>query len=352
MPAQTIPTGMRSVVDARGRAARARGPLRTSSFGMARSVADASCLLKRGRTISSLFADHRPAPRPPILVPTGVPWTPTMFASSRLEGKTSGTGREHRRQDLDALKERRGEKIAAVDPQSQELLGWITVYPERSAGGPLFRLADIQVMLPHRGKGIGTALMRRTGDYLRERKVPRLKFGTSPLLTWNAGLFMKRCGMRYIWKEGMKTPGAKPWPYVSCEWDLDDQLEKPHDLREDACRRGASSTGRHRYRLPERLPHSGRLFVPLPDLSGEDLITIVRNSPDSLVVLHGVFHDLFLHGYRFAWFDTLSAVKVPGCRRYYLNPTLLVQLEHIILSHHGSMEFGSPIPPRPGRPCW
>lgn len=28
------------------------------------------------------------------------------------------------------------------------------------------------------------------------------------------------------------------------------------------------------------------------------------------------------------------------------DPTLLVQLEHIILSHHGSMEFGSPIPPK------
>jgi 3'-5' exoribonuclease len=28
------------------------------------------------------------------------------------------------------------------------------------------------------------------------------------------------------------------------------------------------------------------------------------------------------------------------------DPTLLVQLEHIILSHHGSMEFGSPILPK------
>jgi 3'-5' exoribonuclease len=28
------------------------------------------------------------------------------------------------------------------------------------------------------------------------------------------------------------------------------------------------------------------------------------------------------------------------------DPTLLVQLEHIILSHHGSLEFGSPMPPK------
>ena len=28
------------------------------------------------------------------------------------------------------------------------------------------------------------------------------------------------------------------------------------------------------------------------------------------------------------------------------DPTLLVQLEHIILSHHGSLEFGPPIPPK------
>jgi 3'-5' exoribonuclease len=30
----------------------------------------------------------------------------------------------------------------------------------------------------------------------------------------------------------------------------------------------------------------------------------------------------------------------------FSDPTLLMQLEHIILSHHGSMEFGSPIPPK------
>ena len=30
----------------------------------------------------------------------------------------------------------------------------------------------------------------------------------------------------------------------------------------------------------------------------------------------------------------------------FSDPILLVQLEHIILSHHGSMEFGSPILPK------
>jgi 3'-5' exoribonuclease len=30
----------------------------------------------------------------------------------------------------------------------------------------------------------------------------------------------------------------------------------------------------------------------------------------------------------------------------FSDPTLLLQLEHIILSHHGSLEFGSPIPPK------
>lgn len=221
-------------------------------------------------------------------------------------------------QDLDGLKERRGEKIVAVDPQSQELLGWVSLYPERGAGGPAFRLADIQVLPAYRGKGIGAALMERAGEYIGERKVPRLKFSTSPLLTWNAGLFMKRCGMRYTWKEGIKTPGAKPWPYVSCEWELDDRLEKPHDLREeDVPQRSVLDWEVSKPVARTGLPHSGPLYVPLPDLSGEDLIAMVRNSPDALEVLHDVFHALFLHGYRFAWFDTLSAVQVPGCRRYY-----------------------------------
>ncbi|HVO39590.1 MAG TPA: GNAT family N-acetyltransferase [Spirochaetia bacterium] len=220
--------------------------------------------------------------------------------------------------DLAGLKERRGERIAAVDPE-QGLLGWITVYPDRDAGGAYLRCADIQVLPAHRGRGIGTELIRRTGDFMRERKLARLKLDTSPLLTWNAGLFMKSCGMRYAWKEGRKTPGGRPWPYVSAEWDPDDPLVKPVDLDEEAA--GQRSVLDWDGKLPAArrgVAYSGPLYVPLPDLSGEDLIAIVKNSPQTLTVLHGVFQSLFLHGYRFAWFDTLSRASIPGCRRYYL----------------------------------
>ena len=82
-----------------------------------------------------------------------------------------------------------------------------------------------------RGMGIGTGLLNQAGDYLREHKTGRLKFGTSPLLTWNAALCMRHFGMRFSWKEGIRTPDGKPWPYVSCEWDVDDPLVKPPEAQ-------------------------------------------------------------------------------------------------------------------------
>lgn len=239
------------------------------------------------------------------------------LVSARREELWQGPGTPS--DDLESLRERRGERIAAIDPESNGLLGWITLYPDKDAGGAFLRLADIHVQPEQRGGGIGTALMEKTAELMRERRLPRLKLGTSPLLTWNAGLFMRRCGVRFSWKEGMKTPGGKPWPYVFGEWEPDDPLEKPADAAEArVAERSVLDWDGTRPVARKGVTYSGPLSVPLPELSGEDLIAIVRGSPETLTVLYGVFHELHVHGYGFAWFDVLPEAALPGCRHVYL----------------------------------
>ncbi|HUI70955.1 MAG TPA: GNAT family N-acetyltransferase [Spirochaetia bacterium] len=244
--------------------------------------------------------------------------------ASRREDLWRGPGTHA--EELRRLREKRGEKIAAVDPETERLLGWISVYPEKDAGGVFFALAGIEVLPAWRGMGIGTGLVSQAGEYMREHKTARLKFGTSPLLTWNAGLYMKRFGMRYIWKEGVRTPDGKPWPYVSCEWDLDDPLVKPPDLRqEELSARSALDWNGPDPAARRGLVYSGPLFLPLPEISNDDLADRAERRPEFLVTMYRVFQELFRHGYRFGWFDTNPTAVSPQHRCFYFmdNPFAL-----------------------------
>jgi GNAT superfamily N-acetyltransferase len=244
--------------------------------------------------------------------------------SSRREDIWRGPGTHA--EELRRLREKRGEKIAAIDPQNERLLGWISVYPERDAGGVFFALAGIEVLPAWRGMGIGTGLISHAGDYLREHKTARLKFGTSPLLTWNAGLYMRHFGMRYSWKEGVRTPDGKPWPYVSCEWDLDNPLVKPLELMQDELEARSAIDWSGADPAPRRgLVYSGPLFLPLPDLTNDDLAGLAERKPEVLVTMHRVFHELFRHGYRFTWFDAIPSASAPLGRWFYFmeNPFAL-----------------------------
>jgi GNAT superfamily N-acetyltransferase len=243
--------------------------------------------------------------------------------SSNREGLLRG---HDAAEEIERLREKRGEKIAAVDPETERPLGWISLYPDRDAGGRFFMLAGIEVLPAWRGRGIGTGLVTQAGAYLRERKATRLKFTTSPLLTACAGLSMRRFGMRYSWKEGVRTPDGKPWPFVSCEWDLDDPAVKPPDLSEqDLPERSAIDW---KGPVPVRrsgLVYAGPLFLPLPDLSSDELADRVKRAPEFLPAAYRVFQELFRHGYRFAWFDTMTSGSFPGCSCFYFmeNPLAL-----------------------------
>lgn len=206
------------------------------------------------------------------------------------------------------LKARRGEKIVALDGETGSLLGWVGLFPDRDEGGAFYRLAGIEVHADHRGRGVGSGLMEEAERYLRAHHAARLRFGTSPLLTQNAGLFLRRFGTRYRWKEGVRSPEGRPWPYVACECDFDDPLPRPLGLRdEEALERsvlrweGLTPVAR----TPE--VHAGTLFVVLPALTTARLAEAVQSVPGFLEILSDVFQGLFVHGYGFAWFDRVPA---------------------------------------------
>ena len=233
------------------------------------------------------------------------------------------------RQPLDGLRylsERHGEKIAAVDADSGALLGWIGVYPGREEGGPFFHLAGIEILPGHRGEGIDAALLEEAGRFIQERKVKRLKFGTSPLLTGNAELYITRFGSRYRWRDGTKTPDGKPWPFVSCEIDFDDPLARSLDVsNEEVVQRSVVDWEGLRPSPRRGVVYTGPLTVLLPDLTSASLAEAGERDPEFLATLSSVFHSLSVHGYGFAWFDRLDPAAVPSDRPrcYYIMKRVL-----------------------------
>jgi GNAT superfamily N-acetyltransferase len=220
------------------------------------------------------------------------------------------------------IKERRGEKIVALDAATGRLMGWIAVFPDRDIGGPIYSLAGIEVHRAHRGKGIGTGLMEAVRQFAEENRVHRLKFGTSPLLTNCARLYVTRFGARYRWRRGVRGPKGGPWPCVSCECDFDDPLAKPLDLRDDEVETLSVLEWDGARPLPRKnVMYSGSLSVVLPELSSQGLTAAIDRVPWFLEILYGVFDALYLHGYGFAWFDRSGASKAAlgaaGARRWY-----------------------------------
>jgi hypothetical protein len=228
--------------------------------------------------------------------------------------------------ELRSLKDRHGEKIAALEAESGALLGTVGLYPDRDEGGHFFRLTGIDVAHGHTGKGIDAALLEEARHFVSERRVSRLKFGTNPLLTGNAELYITRFGARYRWREGIRTPDGRPCPYVSCECDFDDPSARPLDLTEQEVVQRSVLSWNGLRPLPRRdVVYAGPLSVLLPEMSAEALGDAGARDPELLPALWSVFHALSIHGYDFAWFDRLDPALnpsgTPPC--YYIMKSLI-----------------------------
>ncbi len=228
------------------------------------------------------------------------------------------------KEDLRYLRERHGERIAALHPDTRALLGWVSILPDRDEGGSFYHLVGLEVSPGEKASGLDVELLREAGRLMREHRCRRLRFATSPLLTGNAALYVTRLGTRYRWKEGVRTPDGRPWPYVTCECDFDDPLERPLDLRqEEVAQRSVLEWDGLRPVPRQRLVYSGPLSVLLPELDGVGLSSLAAGDPSFLPAVHSAFQALFLHGYGFAWFDRLpdGMASGPGCH-YIMSRTM------------------------------
>jgi hypothetical protein len=221
-----------------------------------------------------------------------------------LEGRPSSV------EEMRSMRERRGERIVALDSEGQRPLGWIGVFPGRDEGGHFYHLAGIEVPAEHRGEGLEEALMEQAARFMAEHKVQRLKFGTCPLLTANASLYITRFGTRYRWRPGVRTAEGAPWPSVTCDCDFDDPVARPLDLRDDEILPRSVLAWEGRKPVPRpKVVYSGPLAVVLPAF---DAAALAGAGAELLSTLYSVFHSLHIHGYGFAWFDSLPARLAPS----------------------------------------
>jgi hypothetical protein len=209
--------------------------------------------------------------------------------------------------------ERRGETIVAVDAATGAAAAALAMHPEKDSTGTAWRLDGIEVAPALLRAGLEEGLLAEAGRRLKTRRCHRLKFGTSPLLTARASLYVTRFGTRYRWSEGARTRDGSPWPYVSCECDFDDPLARPADLRDDeAAGRSVLEWQGGRARRRAGAVYTGPLTVLLPDLDSESLSRAVTADPSFLPTLYDVFHELAHHGYGFAWFAPLPGAAAAG----------------------------------------
>jgi hypothetical protein len=221
-----------------------------------------------------------------------------------LEGRPSSVS------EMRSIRERHGERIVALDPDGERPLAWIGVFPGRDEGGHFYHLAGIEVPAEHREEGLEAALMEEAARFMAEHKVKRLKFGTCPLLTANASLYVTRFGTRYRWRPGVRTAEGALWPSVTCECDFDDPLARPIDLRDDEILSRSVVAWDGRKPIPrQKVVYSGPLAVVLPAL---DAAALAGAGGEFLSTLYAAFQSLHLHGYGFAWFDSLPARLAPS----------------------------------------
>jgi GNAT superfamily N-acetyltransferase len=107
----------------------------------------------------------------------------------------------------------KGEIILAH--KESEIYGWIGLIPRNTS----YELAGIEVHMNHRNKGIGKELMKCAKEYVIEKGCATIEFGTSPLLSSNALLYLHENRAHYKYSKGIMLDANKniPWPYVECK---------------------------------------------------------------------------------------------------------------------------------------
>ncbi|GAH47284.1 unnamed protein product, partial [marine sediment metagenome] len=213
------------------------------------------------------------------------------------------------------IKAQKGEKIALVD-NSNKILGWIGLIPDTDGRGKYFILSGHEVHSDSRGQGIGSRLMEEAQSYLTVLYVSRLKFGTSPLLTINASLYITKFGTCYTWNNKIKLADGSPWPYVTCEWDFNNPLSKPAELTTMDILSINILQWRGYQPIPlEAARYPAKVSVLFPPTTKYELKTAIDRNEGFLKTLFEIFDSLHKKGYGFTWFDKIRIEE--GLFYYY-----------------------------------
>jgi GNAT superfamily N-acetyltransferase len=204
------------------------------------------------------------------------------------------------------------------------VLGWIGLIPGADERGRYYTLSGQEVSSLHRRRGIGVRLLEEARSYLHSHRARRLKFGTSPLLTANASLYITKFGTRYTWNRKIKLADGSPWPYVTCECDFSHPIQKPPELAAMDIR-GVSLLDWQDYvpRVNDSLRPARSATLILPALTHQRLNALIDEVNDFLKNTFSLLDSLNDQGFGFAWFD-----KLPDSadERYYYYLTKRVNI--------------------------
>jgi GNAT superfamily N-acetyltransferase len=237
-------------------------------------------------------------------------WQAQDFSQIFRESVTSRNAADY----YDYIQSHSGEIIALVDDRSR-ILGWIGLIPGIDERGRYCTLSGQEVSPEHRRQGIGVRLLDEARGYLQRRRTTRLKFGTSPLLTANASLYITKFGTRYTWNNKIKLADGSPWPYVACECDFTHPVQKPAELAAlDIPRISLLDWPGDRPRVNGTLRPVRRAALILPALTRRRLDSLIDNVEDFLDTIFSLLEFLNSQDFGFAWFDRLPGT---GEERYY-----------------------------------
>jgi len=237
-------------------------------------------------------------------------WQAQDFSQIFRESVTSRNAADY----YDYIQSHSGEILALLD-QENAILGWIGLIPGSDERGRYYTLSGQEVSPDYRRQGIGVRLLEEAREYLQHRRAVRLKFGTSPLLTANASLYITKFGARYTWNNKIKLADGSPWPYVSCECDFSRPVGKPPELAALDIRRLCLLDWQgYVPRINRDLRPTRQAALILPTLTRRHLDAVIDRVEGFLGTFFSLLDSLTRQGFGFAWFDRLDS---NGEERFY-----------------------------------
>lgn len=194
------------------------------------------------------------------------------------------------------IKSKNGEMIVAK--RENEILGWIGLIPDNNS----CELAGIEVNRNVRNMGIGKALLAVAKQYIAEKELSHLFFGTSPLFTSNSLLYLHNNNAEYSYNNQVYIDKDNdiPWPYVECKIDLK-SIREEYRLPDTEIRSLIDWRNNKPIIDEEMMSRDCEYkFLKLNYMDAASTMSLIRNQEYSVLrMFNSVFQGLTLSKYRF-----------------------------------------------------